>query len=174
MKSKHLFQIFVLLTLLFAPFGANQAVRASTNILGMLDSQEIDHNFPGLQDEPTVSVLVSPGSVNVGGMTTVTVSLNHVPAEGYTSVELTCTYDQNFVEASNIVIGNLFGMDPVTAINGPHNGQFIAAIAGSDGKKAMGSGVVLAFNVRGLQVGQSSLGCQARVSRGDHALTTIA
>jgi uncharacterized repeat protein (TIGR01451 family) len=173
MNSKRLFQIFVLLTLLFAPLGANQPVHASPSAVDILDSPNSGHDFPGLQNEPTVSVLVSPGSVNVGEMTTVTVKLNHVPAEGYTSTELTCTYDPDFVEASNIVIGNLFGIDPVTAINDPHNGQFIVAIAGSNGKRTVSSGVLLAFNVRGLQAGQSSLGCQARVSTGNNALTTI-
>ena len=158
MNSKYLLQVFVLFTLLLAPLGASQPVRASTL---------------ALQAEPTVSMSVSPSSVNVDQLATVTVSLNHVPTEGYASAELTCTYDPNFVEASNIVIGNLFGIDPVTAINGPHNGQFIAAVAGSDGKKAMSGGVILAFNVRGLQAGQSSLDCQARVSTGDHALTPI-
>jgi hypothetical protein len=174
MKSKHPFQIFVLLTLLFSPFGANQPVRASTSAVDKLDTRNIDRNFLALQDQPTVSMVVNPSSVNAGEITTVTVSLNHVPAEGYTSAELTCTYDPDFVEASNIVIGNLFGLDPVTAINGPHNGQFIVAIAGSNGKKAISSGVVLTFNVTGLQAGQSPLGCQARVSTGDRALTSIA
>jgi hypothetical protein len=174
MNSKRVFQIFVLVTLLFAPFGANQPVRANTNVVDNLDMQSIDRSFHGLQTQPTVSMIVTPTSVTVGGMATVTVNLNHVPAEGYTSAELTCTYDPNVVEASNIVIGNLFGIDPVTAINGPHKGQFIVAIAGSGGRKAVSSGVLLAFNIRGLQAGQSSLGCQARVSTGDSALTTIA
>jgi uncharacterized repeat protein (TIGR01451 family) len=174
MKSKRLFQIIVLLALLFAPLGANRSVRASTGPVDMQDRHTIDHKFPGLQDEPAVSVLVSPASVQISEITTATVRLNHVPVEGYTSAELTCTYDPNVVEASNIVIGNLFGIDPVTAVNGPHDGQFIVAIAGSDGRKATSSGVVIAFNIRGLQAGQSSVGCQARVSLGDRTLTSIA
>ena len=173
MKQKRLFQIFVLLPLLFAPFGANQPVRASTGVVDRPDSRNSGRHFPKLQNEPTVSVHVSPGSVNVGGITSVMVRLNHVPAEGYTSTELTCIYDPDFVQTSNIVVGNLFGIDPVTAINGPYNGQFIVAIAGSDGKKAVSSGVLLAFNVRGLQEGQSSLECQARISTGDNALKAL-
>jgi hypothetical protein len=173
MKQKRIFQIFVLLPLLFAPLGANQSVRASTAGVDRLDSRTSGPRFPGLQNEPTVSVLVTPGSVSMGGITSVMVSLNHVPAEGYTSTEVTCIYDADFVEASNIVVGNLFGIDPVTATNGPHSGQFIVAIAGSDGKRATSSGVVLAFNIRGLRAGLASLECRARVSKGDHALTTI-
>src|SRR5690349_5782138 len=173
MKSKRLFQIFVLLALLFAPIGTKQPVRASTSAVDILDSRNGGLKFPGLQAQPTVSMVVTPSTVDVGEITTATVRMNYVPAEGFTSAELTCTYDPNVVEASNIVIGNLFGIDPVTAVNGPHKGQLIVAIAGSAGKRAIGSGVVLAFNVRGLRAGLSSLECQARVSTGDHALTTI-
>lgn len=165
MKLKRLFQLFVLLTLLFSPLGTNQPVRASNGSVDKLKD---------IQNEPTVSMTVNPSIMEVGGTAMATVSLNNVPAEGYTSAELNCTYDPNLAEASNIVIANLFGIDPVTAISGPHAGSFVVAIAGSDGKKATSSGIVMAFVIRGLQAGQASLECQARVSQGDNALIGIA
>ena len=116
MKSKRLFQIFVLITLLFSPFGVNQPALASTGSV-------VQGNV--LQNQPTVSLVVNPPGINVGEAATVMVRLDNVPGEGYTSLELTCSYDPNLVEASNIVIGNLFGIDPVTTINGPHNGRFV-------------------------------------------------
>lgn len=122
---------------------------------------------------PSVSTSVSPGSLNVGESALVTVSLNNVPADGYTSAEFTCTYDPNLLEASNILIANLFGADAVTAINGPANGSFIVAIAGSNGDKATTSGTVFTFNVKGLQAGQASIECKARVSKGDGVLTDL-
>ena len=69
----------------------------------------------------------------VGESATVTVNLGNVPAEGYTSAEFTCTYDPSLAEVSNIVTTNLFGTDAAVAINGPQNGSFIVAIAGSNG-----------------------------------------
>jgi len=165
MKSIRLFQIFVLLTLLFSPFGANEQVRASPGSVGQQDL---------FQSQPTVSITVSPLSINVGGTATVTVNLNNVPPDGYTSVELTCTYYPNLVEASNIVIANLFGADPVVAIHGPQYDRFVVAIAGSEGNKATSSGTVMTFIVRGLQAGQSPIECQVRVAKGDNVLTTIA
>jgi hypothetical protein len=165
MKSKHLFQIFVLLTLLFSPFGINQQVRASTG--------SVDQSV-AFQSQPMVSMSVSPASINMGEMATVTVSLNNVPSEGYSSVELTCTYYPNLVEASNILVANLFGADPAIAIKGPQYDRFIVAIAGSTGNKATSGGTVLTFSVRGLQAGQSPMECQARVAKGDNVLNSIA
>jgi hypothetical protein len=165
MTLKRLFQLIVSLTLLFSPFGANQQVRASTGSVGQQDL---------LQDQPTISITVNPSSINVGGTATVNVRLNYVPAEGYTSVELTCTYAPNLVEARDILVADLFGADPVVAINGPKQDRFIVAIAGSAGNKATSSGTVMTFVVRGLQAGQSPMECQARVAKGDNVLTTIA
>jgi hypothetical protein len=173
MKSKHLFQIFVLIPLLFAPFGANQPVRASISPVDMLDSQNIGHDFLALQDEPTVSVLVSPANMYVGGTANAVVSLNHVPAEGYASAELTCYYSSDLVEPSNIVVPNRFGPDPAVAIS-HYPDRFIVAVAGSHGNKATTDGVVITFDVRGRQPGQALLECQARVSKGDNVLTQIA
>lgn len=122
---------------------------------------------------PSVSTVVSPASVNVGETAIATVNLNNVPAEGYTSAEFTCTYDASLGEVSNIAITNLFGADAVSAINGPQNGSFIVAIAGSNGNKATTSGAAFTFSVKGLQPGQTGIVCTARVSKGDNVLTSI-
>lgn len=122
---------------------------------------------------PYVSTVVDPANVNAGGTALATVSLGNVPAEGYTSAEFTCTYNASVMEASNIVAGSLFGADPAVAINGPQNGSFIVAIAGSGSNKATTSGPVFTFSATGLQTGRSPLGCTARISKGDNVLTQI-
>ncbi len=122
---------------------------------------------------PYASVVIDPTHVNVGESAVATVSLSNVPPEGYTSAEFTCTYDGNIVEASSIVAASLFGTDPAVAINGPQNGSFIVAIAGSNGSKATSGGTVFTFNARGLQEGESAISCAARVSKGDSVLTLI-
>ena len=123
--------------------------------------------------QPSVSTSVNPTSLNVGESALATVSLNNVPAEGYSSAEFTCTYDASLLEASNIDVAGLFGADPAAAINGPQNGSFIVAIAGSNGNKATTSGTVFTFSVKALQAGQSAVECTARVSKGDNVLTSI-
>jgi hypothetical protein len=121
-----------------------------------------------------VSVVLNPTSLEVGETSTAIVSLNNVPAAGYTSVEFTCTYNPSLVEASNIVANtDLFGADPVVAINGPLNGSFIVAIAGSNGNKAVEDGAAFTFNVKGLAAGQASIECRARVSTGSNVLSPI-
>ena len=258
MKSKRLFQIFIMLTLLFSPF-AN--VSASTGSVDQLNAMVINrslnywnatyfgfvsssifenwqfeftesHNFivtvtpisgdlipqqtlldtngntlatgtgtltstqpagsysiqvqPGsgsgfymltireiVVSQPSVSTSVNPSSINAGETAVVTVSLNNVPAEGYTSAEFTCTYDASLVNASNIVVTSLFGADAAVAINGPQNGSFIVAIAGSNGNKATTSGTAFTFSATGLQAGQTSIECTVRVSKGDNSLTSL-
>jgi hypothetical protein len=122
---------------------------------------------------PTVTTTASPTSLNVGESALVTVALSNVPAEGYTSAEFTCSYDETVLEVSNIVVGSLFGADSAAAINGPQNGSFIVAIAGSNGNKATTSGSVFTFNVKGLVAGQAAVDCTARVSTGNNVLTAI-
>ena len=122
---------------------------------------------------PYVSTTFDPASIDVGEMASATISLNNVPSGGYSSAEFTCQYDPTLFEVSNITVGNLFGADPATAINGPQNGKFILAVAGSNGNKASTSGTVFTFNVKGLQPGQTYFGCEARVSEGSNALTQI-
>jgi len=122
---------------------------------------------------PYVSTTVNPQTINLGETTEVTVTLHNVPGEGYTSAEFTCYYDASFAEVSNIAVTDLFGADAARAINGPQNNRFIVAIAGSKGNKATMSGTVFTFSVKGLQVVQTELGCEARVSKGDNELTQI-
>jgi hypothetical protein len=121
----------------------------------------------------SVTTSVTPSSVNVGESAVVTVSLNNVPAEGYTSAEFTCTYDANLVAVGNVAAAGLFGTDPVTAFNSPQNGTFIFAIAGSNGNKATTSGTAFTFSVTGLQAGQTAIECTVRVSTGDGSLTSL-
>ncbi|HEY5731380.1 MAG TPA: hypothetical protein VIS72_15115 [Anaerolineales bacterium] len=74
---------------------------------------------------------------------------------------------------SNITVTQLFGMDPVVAIQGSQNGSFVVAIAGSHGQKATASGTAFTFNVKGLQAGQSTVECKARISTGNNQLVEI-
>jgi hypothetical protein len=54
--------------------------------------------------DPSSTTSAEPASMKVGESTAVSVSLNNVPAEGYTSAEFSCTYDAAMVEVSNIVV----------------------------------------------------------------------
>jgi len=120
-----------------------------------------------------VTTGLTPSTVPVGGSSTASVSLNNIPTGGFASVEFTCTYNPAIVEVSNITFTSLFGTDPATVVNGPQNGSFIVAIAGSKGSKALTSGPAFNFSAKGLQVGQSAIDCQARVSTGNMVLSTI-
>jgi hypothetical protein len=123
--------------------------------------------------DPYVSTTVTPVSVNIGQTTTAAVSLNNTPAEGYISAEFTCTYNATLVQISNIAVTGLFGADPAVAINDPQNGNFIVAVAGSNGNKATASGAAFTFSAKGLQAGQAALDCTARISKGDNILTDL-
>ena len=123
---------------------------------------------------PFVSIVLNPTSIEVGETSTAIVSLSNVPATGYTSVEFTCTYNPSLVEVSNIVANtDLFGADPAVAINGPQNGSFIVAIAGSSGNKVVADGAAFTFSGKGLTAGQASIECRARVSTGSNTLMAI-
>jgi murein DD-endopeptidase MepM/ murein hydrolase activator NlpD len=122
---------------------------------------------------PYVSTTVDPPTIYIDESALVTVNLNNVPAEGYTSAEFTCSFTASVVEVSNITVTDLFGADAAVAINGPQSNTFIIAIAGSNGNKAATSGTVFTFDVKGLQVGETNLGCEARVSIGDNVLTQL-
>ena len=126
-----------------------------------------------VQTQPSSTTVVSPTSVNVGESALVTVSLNNVPLEGYTSAEFTCTYNASLIEVSNISATSLFGADSAVAINGPQGGSFIVAIAGSNGNRATSSGAAFTFSVKGLLPGQTNINCVARVSKGDNVLTQL-
>ena len=123
--------------------------------------------------QPFVSTTIIPTSINMGEMATVTVGLGDIPTDGYASAEFTCSYNASLLQVGNITLTDLFGMDPVMAATTPQNGSFILAIAGSNGKKATASGAAFNFSVIGLQAGQSSIECQARVSKGDGVLITL-
>lgn len=120
-----------------------------------------------------VTTDLTPATIVQGGTSTATVNLNNVPPSGFSSAEFTCTFDPALVSVSNIAATNLFGADPVVAINGPQNGSFIVAIAGSNGNEATTSGAAFTFTVTGSQIGQSAVDCQARVSTGNLSLVTI-
>lgn len=124
--------------------------------------------------DPSSTTSAEPGSVKVGESSLVSVSLDNVPAEGYTSAEFVCTYDAAMVEVSNIVVTDLFGADSATAINGPASGSFVVAVAGSNGNRATADGTAFTFSAMGLQVGETSIACVARVSQGDGVLTEVA
>lgn len=113
---------------------------------------------------PYVLTDVTQSPLILGDSTSVTVSLFNVPVSGYSSAEFTCTYNQSVIEANNIVVDNLFGADPASAIFGPQNGSFIVAIAGSNGNRASTNGVAFTFNITGIALGQSNVECTARVS----------
>jgi len=113
-------------------------------------------------------------TLTVGESSLVTVGLYNIPAEGYASTEFTCTYDPVFAEAGNVMVSSLFGSDPFSAMSGPQNGQFVLAVAGGSGNKAMADGTAFTFMITGLQAGQSTVECTARVSTGVGALEPIA
>lgn len=122
--------------------------------------------------DPSSNVTLNPTDVLVGATSTATVLLNNVPESGYASAEFTCSYNPALVEVSNIAESGLFGSDAVLAINGPQNGFFIIAIAGSNGQKAVSSGAAFTFTVTALAAGQAEVRCDARVSAGN-SLTGI-
>lgn len=123
--------------------------------------------------EPTASVMLNPASVLVGGTSTGTVMLSNIPEAGYASAEFTCSFDPALVQISNIADAGLFGSDPAAAINGPANGSFVFAVAGSNGQRATSDGAVFTFTITALAVGEAEINCVARVSAGG-SLTTIA
>jgi murein DD-endopeptidase MepM/ murein hydrolase activator NlpD len=123
---------------------------------------------------PYVLVDAIQNTLGINQTTLVNVSLNNVPPEGYTAAEFHCVYDPGILEVSNIVPAELFGTDPASALNGPQNGSFILAIAGSQGKKATSSGTAFTFTVRGMSAGTSNIQCTARVSMGQGGLESIA
>ena len=129
---------------------------------------EVAVSTPTPPTGPFISIEINPTNLHIGEMALVSVKLNNVPVEGYKSVEFTCSYDGTLVEKSNIILTDLFGADPVSAIHEAQNGSFILAIAGSNSNRAMNSGMAFTFSVKGLQAGQSAVQCTARVSKGDN------
>jgi clostripain len=130
-------------------------------------------------DSVSVSTTVNPTNVDPGGTALVTVSLDNVPAEGYSSAEFSCTYDNRGVARGSILVGSLFGADPVMVVSPrpsiPEISSFIVAIAGSNGAKATTSGAVFTFGLTAQQVGVGPIriDCTARASKGDGNVITL-
>lgn len=122
--------------------------------------------------DPHAAVMFNPASVIIDETSEGSVMLNNVPLGGYASAEFTCTYDPSLISVTNITQSGLFGNDPVVILNGPENGSFLFAIAGSNGQRAEQSGTVFTFDATGLAAGSASLNCVVRVSFGG-ALETI-
>ncbi len=154
MQFRRLTQVFVVIVMLFGVLGSVQHAQAQV-------------------EQPALSMVINPTSVEVGETAAVSIGLDNVPAEGYTSGEFTCTYDATKIEVSDIVVADLFGTDPATAINGPQAGTFIVAVAGSNGNKATIDGTVFTFSAKGLQFGSNTIECSARVSLGNDTLSEL-
>ncbi|HAV78559.1 MAG TPA: hypothetical protein DCX53_14520, partial [Anaerolineae bacterium] len=120
-----------------------------------------------------VTTSLTPPSISIGESSIVAVNVNNLPPGGFASAEFTCTYDPAMMEISAITPTDLFGVDPVTVVNGPQNGSLIFAVAGSVGNRAVSDGTVFTFSAKGLQIGQSIINCQVRASTGNLALVTI-
>ena len=121
----------------------------------------------------TVLTSASPKTLLTGQTGTVSVSLANLPASGFVGIEFTCAFAPETLSASNIQVSGLFGTDPVFAFNDSQNGNFIVAIAGSNGNKITSDGTAFTFSVSALNPGQSTIECTARVSTGDDTLTSI-
>lgn len=124
--------------------------------------------------DPATTVVFNPESVDVDASSVGTVNLGSIPSGGYASAEFTCTYDPAFIEVSGIADAGQFGLDAVMIVNGPANGSFLVAIAGSKGSKATVDGPAFTFNAKALKEGQTSVSCVVRASKGDQTLDTIA
>ena len=120
-----------------------------------------------------VTTNIDPGTVTVGESAAVTVWLNQLPVEGYTSAEFSCTYPVDMLSVSDITFTDFFGTDPATVLNDPMDGTFIAAVAGSNGQRAMADGVALSFTVTALMAGDAAVECTARASVGDGLLSDL-
>ena len=143
-----------------------------TNPLSPGDETPVPTQTP-VTNKSSVVTSISPSSIQVGDTSQLTVQLNDISAQIYTSTEFTCTYDPALVEVSNISVGELFGPDAASAVFGPQNGSFILAVAGSNGRKVTGSGTAFTFNAKGLQAGTATIECKARVSEGQNILHEI-
>ena len=125
----------------------------------------------GLLD-PYIAV-IAPANLNRGEQVTIEAYLGNIPAEGYTSAEITCPYDTSLLAVSNLIATDLFGSDPATAIFGPQNGSFIFSIAGSHTQRTPRSGTAFTFDISALAAGDTVLECTARISYGDGSLNAI-
>ena len=118
-------------------------------------------------DNPNTTIQLDPAEIAVGESTLVTVFLLNIPEGGYASAEFTCHYDPAFIEVSNIQDAGLFGVDPAVVLNGPAGGMFIFAVAGSNGQRATSDGPAFTFEALALQIGETDIQCDVRVSTGE-------
>ncbi|MBT3321149.1 MAG: hypothetical protein HN392_02590 [Anaerolineae bacterium] len=156
MNEKKIFRTFLLVALLLGAVGNTQNVYAAD------------------PPEPTITIIIAEPSITPGENTVVTVSLNDIPAEGYASTELTCTYPVELLTISNTTEQGLFGDDPVVASIGAVNGNMIYAIAGKNDMKATIGGALIKFDITALALGETTITCVAKVSTGDGTLTELA
>jgi hypothetical protein len=122
--------------------------------------------------DPNATIVFNPASIFPNEISAGTLMLNNVPVSGFASAEFTCTYDPALISITNITQSGLFGTDPVVILNGPSNGTFLFAIAGSNGQKATASGAAFTFTATGLLVGDAEVSCVVKVSAGN-SLSTI-
>lgn len=163
MLTKRLFQFVLVLIPLFGLIGQARPISA----YALPDSKAF------FQGTPSISIIVDPVVIKVNGTASAVVSLAGIPGSGYASAEFTCTYPSGMAQIVDIHATSLFGPDSVTAINGPQDGRFIVAIAGSGGNKALANGPVFTFGIKGLSAGQIVVACTARVSNGTNAINSI-
>ncbi len=142
-------------------------------VLGMVGNAPAVYAEDSPPATPALSVVVAPSSVNVGEGAVLTVSLDNVPAEGYASAEISCTYPVELVSVGDTTDKGLFGADPVVASLGAINGDFLYAIAGKNGTKATTGGAVIDLALTVLQEGTATITCAAKVSTGDGTLTDL-
>ena len=154
-------------------FAGTQTAIVETSIAGTQTALALTPTAIPTPLGPYVLVDVIQSPLALGQTSLVNVSLNNVPLDGYSAVEFICAFDPTILEVNSIQAAELFGAEPASALNGPENGQFIFAIAGSNGRKDTSSGTAFTFAVRGLQVGESAVQCTARVSTGAGALQSI-
>jgi hypothetical protein len=124
--------------------------------------------------ETAAVVSFVPSSITVGETALVSVGLKTLPTGGLSSAEFTCMYDPAFLEVSGFADKGLFKTDAAMIMNGPANGSFILAIAGSNGNKATTEGDGFTFNAKALKTGSTTVVCDIRVSKGDNTLTPLA
>ncbi len=129
---------------------------------------------PTLPSGTSVLTTVDPDTLLVGQAGLVSVSLNGLPSEGIASVEFACSYASDQISVGSVQIGNIFGDDPVSAYNNSQAGNFIYAVAASNGRVINTNGVAFTFNITGMQPGSSPVECKAKISGTNYSLESIA
>jgi hypothetical protein len=107
----------------------------------------------------------SGAGIQVGDSLTYAADLQNLPAEGLTSVEFACRYDDALFEINNLADAGLFGADATASANGPAGGTFVYTVTGVS-QKASSAGAVFKFNLKTLQTGSALIDCRVRASSG--------